>query len=285
MTSGMLFALAISTLVVVMLVIGSLRSKRNASGADAAPTAVDKAPELVQQFNSSKQTYGAERSPPIISVTNRGPMATFRVVLDGNTIPGFDAEAVRKRLAVMIRGNEETATRLLSGRAMVVKTGIDQATALHYTAALTEIGVSCRSESETLAFDVPPAASTQADKSQDEKYCSDCGAIIKAKAEICPKCGVRQMAPPERTVYGQPTQPFPQRVLAVGPSGSKSRIGAALFAIFLGSFGIHKFYLGQTGQGILYLLFCWTFIPGIIGFIEGIIYLCTSDASFARQYG
>jgi ribosomal protein L40E len=33
-------------------------------------------------------------------------------------------------------------------------------------------------------------------KAADEKFCSECGAIIKAKAEICPKCGVRQMAAP-----------------------------------------------------------------------------------------
>jgi TM2 domain-containing membrane protein YozV len=212
-------------------------------------------------------------------------MATFRVVVDGNTLPGFDLETVRKRLAALIRENEETAARLLSGRATAVKSGIDQATALRYSTALTEIGVSCRTESETLAFDVPPAASAQADKRQDEKYCSDCGAIIKVKAEICPRCGVRQMVPPDYNVYHQPTQTSPQRVLAVGPSGSKSRIGAALFAILLGNFGIHKFYLGRTGQGVLYLLLCWTFIPALLGLIEGIIYLCTSDASFARQYG
>ena len=51
------------------------------------------------------------------------------------------------------------------------------------------------------------------------------------------------------------------------------------------SFGIHKFYLGQIGWGIVYLLFCWTFIPALVAFIEFIIYLCTSDEDFARKYG
>jgi ribosomal protein L40E len=32
-------------------------------------------------------------------------------------------------------------------------------------------------------------------KAPDEKYCSTCGSIINLEAEICPKCGVRQMAP------------------------------------------------------------------------------------------
>ena len=67
------------------------------------------------------------------------------------------------------------------------------------------------------------------------------------------------------------------------PSG-RNRTAAALFALFLGGFGVHKFYLGKVGQGILYLVFCWTFIPTIIGFIEGIIYLTKSDQEFAFEY-
>jgi len=45
-----------------------------------------------------------------------------------------------------------------------------------------------------------------------------------------------------------------------------------LLCLFLGGIGIHKFYQGKTGQGILYLLFFWTYIPGIIAFVELITY-------------
>ncbi len=48
----------------------------------------------------------------------------------------------------------------------------------------------------------------------------------------------------------------------------KSDVSAILLAFFLGSFGAHRFYLGQTGWGILYLLFCWTFVPHLISFVE-----------------
>ena len=48
---------------------------------------------------------------------------------------------------------------------------------------------------------------------------------------------------------------------------------------------MHKFYLGRVGQGILYLLFFWTFIPTILAIIEMIIYICTNDEDFARKYG
>ena len=68
------------------------------------------------------------------------------------------------------------------------------------------------------------------------------------------------------------------------PSG-RNRTTAALFALLLGGLGVHKFYLGKVGQGVLYLIFFWTFIPAIIGFIEGIIYLTKSDQEFAAEYG
>ena len=65
----------------------------------------------------------------------------------------------------------------------------------------------------------------------------------------------------------------------------RNRVAAALFAIFLGGLGVHKFYLGKVGQGILYLVFCWTFIPAVIGFIEGLVYLTMSDQAFEAKYG
>lgn len=43
-----------------------------------------------------------------------------------------------------------------------------------------------------------------------------------------------------------------------------------LLAIFLGGFGVHKFYAGKSGAGMTFLIFCWTGIPAIIAFFEGI---------------
>ena len=36
---------------------------------------------------------------------------------------------------------------------------------------------------------------------------------------------------------------------------------------------------------IIYLVFCWSYIPSIISFVEGIIYLCTSENEFQAKYG
>jgi TM2 domain-containing membrane protein YozV len=71
---------------------------------------------------------------------------------------------------------------------------------------------------------------------------------------------------------------------AVAPNG-KSKLAAALFELFLRGIGIHKFYLGKTGQGILFILFCWTFIPSLIGFIEGIVFLTMTDDALIQKYG
>jgi len=112
-----------------------------------------------------------------------------------------------------------------------------------------------------------------AQKNDNEKFCSECGELINLKAELCPKCGVRQMAPSATSSLGPVT-----------PNG-KNKVAAALFAFFLGGIGGHKFYLGQTGQGILYLVLFWTCIPALIALIEFVILLTMSDEQFAVKYG
>ena len=65
----------------------------------------------------------------------------------------------------------------------------------------------------------------------------------------------------------------------------RNKTVAGLLAIFLGGFGAHYFYLGMFVKGILSLIFCWTFIPGMIGVIVGIIYLVESEENFDSRYG
>ena len=65
----------------------------------------------------------------------------------------------------------------------------------------------------------------------------------------------------------------------------KRRTKTILLALFLGGIGAHKFYLNKPGQGVLYFLFFWTWIPAIIAFIEMIIYLTMTDEAFEKKYG
>lgn len=62
------------------------------------------------------------------------------------------------------------------------------------------------------------------------------------------------------------------------------RTTASILAFFLGGIGVHKFYQGKIGMGILYLLMFWTMIPMIIAFIEFIIYITMSDEKYELKY-
>lgn len=125
----------------------------------------------------------------------------------------------------------------------------------------------------------------------NENVCPQCGAPLSPGATECKYCGEKiiqqqpqaQPAPNPQSPY--PQQPYPQQPyqppMGISPDWPvKSKVAAGLLGILFGGLGIHKFYLGKIGSGIVYLLFCWTFIPSIVGFIEGIIYLCSSDENF-----
>lgn len=134
-----------------------------------------------------------------------------------------------------------------------------------------------------------------------ENLCPQCGAPIDPGATECKFCGEKlvvqqaaQQVQQPQTVYVQQPQPqvvyqqaAPQQVYMTGINPSwpvKSKLVAGILAILLGGIGIHKFYLGKAGTGILYLLFCWTGIPAVIGLIEGILYLCSNDENFQLKH-
>jgi TM2 domain-containing membrane protein YozV len=90
----------------------------------------------------------------------------------------------------------------------------------------------------------------------------------------------------ELKVVPPPIAPPPSAVA----SRASNKIPAGICGILLGSLGIHKFILGYTGAGLVMLLvtILTCGIAGVvmhlIGLIEGIVYLCKSDAEFVRIY-
>ena len=66
--------------------------------------------------------------------------------------------------------------------------------------------------------------------------------------------------------------------------GAEKKVVAGILAILLGAFGVHKFYLGYTKEGIIQLLLSLVCIGGLIGLIEGILYLTKSDEEFVATY-
>ncbi len=78
------------------------------------------------------------------------------------------------------------------------------------------------------------------------------------------------------------------------PAGADKKIAAGILGILLGALGIHKFILGYTTEGIIMLVVTLVLgvptcglgagVMGIIGLIEGIIYLTKSDEEFVATY-
>src|SRR5262249_4452485 len=93
-------------------------------------------------------------------------------------------------------------------------------------------------------------------------------------------------------IHQPPVGPYGYAAPAGQVVSPKSRVTAGLLALFLGGLGIHKFYLGFSGPGVIMLLLGtlgWVLVVpalvnGVIAFIEAIMYLVTDDASFHQKY-
>ena len=67
-------------------------------------------------------------------------------------------------------------------------------------------------------------------------------------------------------------------------NNKKDKTLAGILALFGGAFGIHHFYLGNGGTGLLYLLFFWTTIPYIASIVEAIQLFSRSQVDFDKKY-
>ena len=109
--------------------------------------------------------------------------------------------------------------------------------------------------------------------------CTNCGVAFVQQAAPTPVAPVQQAAPTEMAaapVIEQPVAPVQQA--APVQSGAKSKVAAGLLGLFLGGFGIHNFYLGNSKKGaiqiVVTLVTCG--LGSWWGFIEGIMILAGS---------
>ena len=101
-----------------------------------------------------------------------------------------------------------------------------------------------------------------------KNFCYNCGEPCAQEAIFCTKCGVAFAAP-------------------VAEKSTKSRMAAGLLGIFLGSIGVHNFYLGYTGKAVAQLLITLltcglgTVATRIWGLVEGIMLLTNKNSTDA----
>lgn len=123
------------------------------------------------------------------------------------------------------------------------------------------------------------------------RYCTKCGAVNDDTAQYCVSC-----QSPLSPVSGgyQPMQSVnqgaPGAMTDWKAMGADKKMVAGIVAILLGAFGIHKFLLGYTTEGIIMLVITivscgiLAIVPSVIGIVEGIMYLTKSDEEFVRTY-
>lgn len=116
----------------------------------------------------------------------------------------------------------------------------------------------------------------------NKNFCPKCGHPAQHAHAFCTECGA-QLAPAapqeEPLAHTSPVLP-PPAPLPAAPT--RNRVTAGFLALFLGMFGVHKFYTKRYLEGVLYLIFFWTGIPYILGTLEGVSYLFFSNSQFER---
>jgi TM2 domain-containing membrane protein YozV len=88
-------------------------------------------------------------------------------------------------------------------------------------------------------------------------FCKQCGAQMPDGSKFCPACGAVAQGPGAQPPQQPPPYARPAYVANVSP---KSRLAALLLCWFVGVFGIHRFYVGKVGTGLL-----WLFTLGVFG--------------------
>lgn len=122
------------------------------------------------------------------------------------------------------------------------------------------------------------------------RYCTKCGAINDDTAQACTTCQASLSPVGGYQPMQSVNQGMPGAMTDWKAMGADKKILAGILGIVVGAFGVHKFVLGYTTEGIIMLLItvltCGIFaiVPSVIGIVEGIIYLTKSDEEFVTTY-
>jgi TM2 domain-containing membrane protein YozV len=115
------------------------------------------------------------------------------------------------------------------------------------------------------------------------KKCQNCGTDNSGYESFCRSCGTMLSSSHQNQQVQQSASAGMQQQQI---PGAEKKILVGLMGILFGGFGVHKFMLGYTTEGLIQLAITIVTcgMGGIIGLIEGIIYLTKSDQEFVDTY-
>ena len=144
-------------------------------------------------------------------------------------------------------------------------------------------GIEQKHNEITNHFTICPSCKAEIDR-EEAKFCPICGyhiiTPIPAQAQL-----VQEIAPVQIVPSTQANAPIlvSRHGKHQRPPRKVDRISAGVFAMLLGTFGAHWFYLGKPGLGVLCILTFWTGIPTIAGLVFGIRSLVADDETFKTK--
>ncbi len=102
-----------------------------------------------------------------------------------------------------------------------------------------------------------------------ELFTSELTTYVTKKAETV---NASNSSPNGINITLQNTQATAQpQTIMVAQGKLVSKVIYIILALFLGGLGVHKFYSGKIGMGIVYILFCWSGVPSVIALVEAIV--------------
>jgi TM2 domain-containing membrane protein YozV len=145
---------------------------------------------------------------------------------------------------------------------------------------------------EAPAGTLPPPAEPETEhpyEAQDEPdaepvaeqlFCPQCGARMLSAERFCGNCGWDAERPEEAPPPNRPRREPPPTPRRTGPPSDYNRLTTFLLCLLLGYFGVHRFYVGRVGSGILWLL-----TGGVlaVGWIYDLVMIATGE--FVDQDG